>query len=188
METAMRCCALLLLASLTLASAPSLAVADDSTPLPNGANAINETYGDWTTHCQTSTKTDQPKGAVQCAVSLVEVDQKTKQRILTLVFNPGDNGSVKGVLILPFGLSLQNGVTIQIDDGPATSALMFRTCLPAGCLISLDWPSQTVEALGNSKQLKINAQSDQGQAAPFVVSLNGVGPALARAASLVGKQ
>ncbi|MEX0954008.1 MAG: invasion associated locus B family protein [Rhizobiaceae bacterium] len=52
-----------------------------------------------------------------------------------------------GVLILPFGLRLDAGVRLVIDDGTAIDPPRFSTCRPAGCLVSLAFDVAMVTAL-----------------------------------------
>lgn len=175
--------------SMLMAAVPTVVIAaGDAANLPGGASSVVEAHGDWTTRCGAAGKSDTAPGGVQCAVTQQQLDQKTHQRILTLAVNPMSSGGVKGVLIMPFGLALDSGVTLKIDNGPETKPLRFKTCLPAGCLVPLEWPDATVKDLRNAKVLTITAQSDRGGAAPFAVSLNGFGGAFDRAIELTPKQ
>lgn len=47
------------------------------------------------------------------------------------------DGSLASTLILPFGLLLEAGATLQDDDGQPLEPLRFSTCLPAGCVVPL---------------------------------------------------
>ena len=154
--------------------------------LPGGATSLNEAHADWTLGCNTPTQA--AGGAVQCAVSQAQFDKASKRRVLTIVINPQAGGSVKGMLVMPFGLSLDKGVTFQLDAGAVTPAAHFRTCLPAGCLVALDWPEATAKAMRSATTLKVSAVSDNGQPAPFSISLNGFASAMDRAIALPAKQ
>lgn len=158
--------------------------ADDAAGLPDGASTINESHGDWTVRCATAAA-GQPNPGVHCGISQTLMDKKTNKRVLLIGLSQQVGGAVKGTLLMPFGLALKAGATLQIDDGPVTSPASFRTCLPAGCLINLDWPQTTVVALRNAKVLKVHASGDNGQAADFTVSLNGFGSAIDRVSALV---
>jgi invasion protein IalB len=91
---------------------------------------------------------------------------------------------VDGALVLPFGLALDRGVTLQVDDAPAGPALRFRTCLPAGCVVPLSFDARLVAALRKGAALKINAAADNGKDAVFTISLKGFPAALDRTAVL----
>jgi invasion protein IalB len=125
---------------------------------------------------------------VTCAVSQQLFDKKTNKRVLLIALSAEDQGGVKGSLVMPFGLALDSGVTLQIDDGPLTKPIHFRTCLPGGCIIPLEWPAATVQALGAARSLKAAAVADDGQPAPFTISMKGFASALDRAVALTLKQ
>jgi len=170
-------------AALAIAAAP--AIADDATPtLPGGANAISEVHDDWTVRCGVA-QNGAAGAKSTCGISQQQLDNKTKRRVLLLGLAAGDNGGVQGSLVLPFGLLLDAGVTFQIDDGPRTAtASHFRTCLPVGCVVVIDWPASTVTALRSAKKLTVAAQGENSQPATFTVSMKGFGSALDRAIAL----
>jgi invasion protein IalB len=145
--------------------------------LPGGAQAINETYQDWQMVC------GQPQGAKQCAVVQQQTDGKTGQRILGVELRPqGDKA--EGILLLPFGLTLDKGVAIRVGEAEVASGLHFRTCLLAGCLVPLSFDAKTLAALRKTPTLTVNAVGDADQAVPFSISLKGFGPAFDRAIAL----
>ncbi|MBZ9872939.1 invasion associated locus B family protein [Mesorhizobium sp. BR1-1-9] len=55
--------------------------------------------------------------AKRCSMSQQRVG-KNRQRVLALELQAGRDSTVTGVLVLPFGLLLEKGVTLQIDDRP----------------------------------------------------------------------
>lgn len=141
--------------------------------LPGGASSLNETYKDWRVACA-------PQGpAIRCVSSQVQT-QQNGQRVLAIELNPQNGNSVSGTLVMPFGLALDSGVTLQIDDKPALPSARFRTCLPIGCIVSVAFEAQTLVALRAGTVLKVKATADGGAAAPFSISLQGLGSALDR--------
>jgi invasion protein IalB len=153
--------------------------------LPGGATSLTETHADWTLNCGVQPAVS--GGAIACSVGQAQFDKASKRRILTFAVSPQSGGGVKGVVVLPFGLSLDKGVTFQLDAGSITPAAHFRTCLPAGCLVSLDWPDGTVKAMRTATTLKIAATTANGQAAPFSLPMSGFAAALDRAVALTAK-
>ena len=153
--------------------------ADTAPALPGGATAINEVHADWTVRCGTSAT------GTACAVSQQQIDKATKKRVLAIGLSSEPNGGVKGSLMMPFGLLLDSGVTLQIDDGPLTAPVHFRTCMPGGCVIPLEWPAATVTALRTAQKLKVVAQGDDGKPVPFTISMAGFASALDRAIALI---
>jgi invasion protein IalB len=150
------------------------------TALPGGASSLQETYQDWQIACRIVDKTK------SCSMSQQQVGKKN-QRVLAVELQAGSDGAVTGVLVLPFGLLLDKGVTLQIDDKPALAPLRFRTCMPVGCLVPLSFDSDRVSSLGKGTALKLKATaSDADQEVVLTVSLKGFAAALDRMKALAG--
>ena len=154
------------------------ASAQAPTGMPVGASSINETYEDWRVVCVQSEQTR------HCAVGQVQT-QSGGQRLLAIELKAPASGKVTGTVALPFGLSLDRGAQMQIDDTPLGQAQRFRTCLPTGCLIDLDFDSAAVRRLRGGQALRFMTIADGGDEARFTISLRGFGQALDRAAILL---
>lgn len=161
------------LTSFVLAQAPQSAA-----PLRGGTGSLNETHQDWHVACE------QQGTGKRCLLSQQQINPQTRQRVLAVEFNSIGPNKVEGVLMLPFGLSLASGATLQIDDGVAGQQLRYRTCLPGGCLVPLSFDGGSLPALRKGAALRIAAVADGGKATPFSVSLQGFAAALDRAAAL----
>ena len=161
----------------TFLAAP--AMAQQAVTLPGGASSVTETHGDWTVRCTVR----QPDNRIGCIVQQEQVDNQSRQRLLAVEMVPGNDG-VLGTLILPFGLDLDKGITLAIDDGQPMQTLRFRTCLPQGCLVPLSFTPDILPALKSGAALKVATIADGGAATPFSVSLTGFSSALARALEL----
>lgn len=150
--------------------------------LPGGATTLNETHGDWTVACTT------PEGTVRCAVSQVQVNSQSRQRVLSVELTATEGGAAAtGTLVMPFGLALDQGVVLSIDEGEFLPPLRFSTCLPAGCVVPLAFNADAVTAMRTGTALKAKAAAnDSGQEVNFSISLSGFTSALARAAELGG--
>ncbi|MBZ9811081.1 MULTISPECIES: invasion associated locus B family protein [unclassified Mesorhizobium] len=150
--------------------------------LPGGATSLREGHGDWTVSCNVTTQNG--AAAKACALSQEQTDAQSRQRVLAMEVRP--NGEmVQGTLILPFGLALDQGVTLQIDDGVVLPALRFRTCLPGGCLVDLSFEGDTLAALRNGTSLKVKVVADGGKETNLALSLKGFPGALDRTAALL---
>ena len=101
--------------------------------LPGGASTLNETHGDWTVVCSAA------EGPPRCVMSQTQVGGESRQRVLTVELRATEGDAVGGVLVLPFGLNLDDGVSLAIDDAASFGSLRFSTCLPVGCLVPLDF-------------------------------------------------
>lgn len=141
-----------------------------------GASAIREVHGDWIVNCRAPA--NQPH--LQCSVSQQQFAKANGARVLAIALDAQSGGGAAGTIALPFGLSLEKGVTLQIDDAAVSPPWHFHTCLPSGCLVAVSWSKAGVEALRAAKLLKLSAVTDGGKPANFVVSLDGFAAALDR--------
>ena len=155
-----------------------LVQASPASTLPGGASSLNETYKDWRVSC------GQQGGAKRCVLSQVQA-QKNGQRVLAIELNAPAGNSISGTLVLPFGLALESGVTLQIDEKMPMQSLRFLTCLPTGCLVALTFDALTLAALRTGTALKVKAAAVNGTAAPFSIPLPGFATALDRVVTLV---
>ena len=161
----------------------TVAAAEDLSGLPGGATSLREAHGDWVVTCALQSQTGGPNVKL-CGMSQEQTDSNSRQRILAVELKP-DNTGASGILVLPFGLSLDRGVTLQIDDGPAGQPNKFRTCIPVGCVVPVSFDAKTLATLRKASQLKIKAVADGGKETPFAVSLKGFPNAFDRTAALI---
>jgi invasion protein IalB len=157
------------------------ALAQEAAGLPGGATSANESHGDWTVSCAVVPQ----NGAANkvCALSQRQTNGQTRQRVLAVELRPKETGA-EGTLVLPFGLALDQGVALQIDDGQALPGLQFRTCLPGGCLVDLRFDAKTLPILRKSNSLKIKVVADGAGETQLAVSLKGFPGALDRTIAL----
>ncbi|MGE0503563.1 MAG: invasion associated locus B family protein [Rhizobiaceae bacterium] len=165
-----------------LAAAPSMAAAQ--TGLPGGASTLNETHGDWQVACAT------PENVVRCTISQTQVTGQDRKRLLAVELAAAEGGkAANGALVLPFGLRLDDGVRLAIDDKAEPPVLRFSTCVPAGCVVPLAFDADAVKRLSAGTKLGVAATANEGgQDVAFSVSLSGFTSALARAAELTRAQ
>lgn len=164
-------------AILAQAAAPAPAPVETA-GLPGGATSLQENYQDWQVKCEVQGT------AKRCAVSQQQVDAQTHQRALAVELRPVVEEKVDGVFLLPFGLSLEPGITLQVDEAEPAASLRFRTCLPAGCVVPAGFDAALLAALRKGAALKIKAVADGAGPLTFTVSLKGLANALDRATVL----
>ncbi|WP_204268097.1 invasion associated locus B family protein, partial [Escherichia coli] len=70
--------------------------------LPGGATSLNETYQDWTVGCRVVNDTR------SCTITQQQ-QRQDGQRVLAIELRKQADQAVPGLLVLPFGLSLQGG-------------------------------------------------------------------------------
>ncbi|MGL4288785.1 MAG: invasion associated locus B family protein, partial [Phreatobacter sp.] len=159
---------------------PAAAAAAQAAPapsLPGGATSLQESHGDWVVACMVQ------GNAKRCGLTQEQTNQQTRQRVLAMeVTLVGDR--MEGVLLLPFGLVLDQGVVLQIDEQPQGQPLRFRTCLPAGCVVPISFDARQTAALRAGTALKARVQPEGGQASVLTISLKGLGSGLDRSAAL----
>jgi invasion protein IalB len=153
--------------------------AQEVSPLPGGASALREIHGDWTVDCVLA---GEPLAKV-CALTQEQLDP-SRRRQLAIELSPAGE-TLMGRLSLPFGLALEEGIVIGVDDSAPATALRFSTCLPAGCIVPLRFEPEMTRALRSGAVLHIVAAADGGAAAPFAVSLRGFAGALERTITLL---
>jgi invasion protein IalB len=155
------------------------AAAPSNAGLPGGANSLQETYDDWVVVCamQDAGKT--------CVMQQEQRAQQTGQRVLAVELRPAGTGT-EGAMVLPFGLALAKGATVQVDENAATAPLAFSTCLPAGCVTPVTFNAAMLQALRKGAALKIKVAPDGGgDDIVLSVSLKGFSTAFDRTAALL---
>lgn len=156
---------------------PAAATAGSAGPAEPGDNgALNEVHGDWTVLCSASPR--------HCSLGQQLLDRASQRPVLTLGFTLAAQQGLNGLLMMPLGLALAAGVTMQVDRGPLAEPLVFHTCAPTGCPLALMLSGATVETLLSAKALRIGAVGDDGQPRIFTVSMTGFASALARVRAL----
>jgi invasion protein IalB len=147
--------------------------------LPGGATSLQETYDDWAVVCATQ------QSGRSCAMQQEQRAQQTGQRVLAVELRPAGTGA-EGAMVLPFGLALQSGASVQVDEGTAGAAMSFSTCLPAGCVVPVKFDSKMLDGLRKGTALKIKVMPEGGgDAIQLSVSLKGFSAAFDRTAALL---
>jgi len=172
----MRLVRLLLTATLFIAAAmiPQVSVsAQDAPSLPSGATSLQEIFEDWWVAYHVV------EMSTLCFIS--QQQTQNGQRFLTIELHIGSNETVTGGLVLPFGLLLEAGLSLQVDNQPALPVLRFRTCLSVGCVVPLALDAATLCNMRTGTALKIiGKDSKTNEDVPFTVSLDGFSAALDR--------
>jgi invasion protein IalB len=154
--------------------------AQEAPGLPGGATSLQETYQDWLVICGLT------EAGKLCSLSQQQA-QQNGQRVLAIELTVTAEGAVSGNLVLPFGLALAAGATLQVDDQSAQSPMAFSTCFPAGCVVPLTFDAEDIAAMRSGEQLKVNVRVE-GTTEPttLAISLRGFSAALDRTQSLAG--
>jgi invasion protein IalB len=155
------------------------AAATPATQLPNGASSINETYGDWIVDCRLL------EGQKQCMLLQAQGNSQTKQRIFEIQLRTPKDGKAEGTILMPFGLKLDSGAILTLDDKDLGQRLHFSTCTPAGCLLPVSFQTATTDMMKKGKVLTVASLNlNNSEVVAFNISLEGFAAASARIAEL----
>ena len=147
--------------------------------LPNGATAINETYGDWTVDCRVAN--DQRV----CVLVQSQGNSQTGHRVFAIELRTPKDGRAEGTILFPHGMKLENGAVLRLDDKDLGQGLRFSTCLAQGCLLPISFPTVATDAMKAGKALTVAALNlSNNEPVSFNVSLTGFGAALDRIAQI----
>jgi len=161
------------------AAIPALPSPAPAKQLPNGASSITESYGNWTVNCRLN------DGQKLCALSQIQGNKQTGQRTFAIELATPKGGKTEGSVLMPFGVKLDAGATMKLDDKDFAQPLHYATCLPEGCLLPVSFPANSIEAMVKAKVLSLTSVSlGNGQAVTFSVSLDGFPAALKRVSEL----
>jgi len=156
--------------------APSISPpAPQAATLPNGASAINETYGDWTVDCRIA------NGQRLCVLLQSQGNSQTGQRVFAIELRAPKDGRAEGTILFPFGMKLENGAVLRLDDKDLGQGLRFSTCMAQGCLLPISFPTVATNAMKSGKALTVAALNlSNNEPVSFSVSLTGFAAALDR--------
>jgi invasion protein IalB len=168
----------------TLTTGPAMAQQQAaSSDLPGGASSLQETYDDWRVACAVQTAQDGTK-TKRCAVSQEQADANSKQRVLAIEMRYTDK-TLQATFVMPFGLLLDKGISLKVDDNAVGSMLPFHTCLPGGCIVITPIADKSAAALRSGTTLFINAVAENGQPLQVKASLKGLAAGLDRISALM---
>lgn len=150
-----------------------------SVTLPNGADAVKETYGDWAVECRIA------QNARECSVGQYQFDQQQRLLMFSIEITQPKNGDYAAIITMPFGLNLPDGIRLRLGDQPVEQLAAFATCLPTGCLAPFKFSTSSIETMKTTKILTVSAKAYAGgKDTSFNVSLKGFPAAIERLKNL----
>jgi invasion protein IalB len=124
---------------------PAAPAADSGQPPPPG----------WVTRCSSLNR----QSPLDCAVEQTAVLTRTGQLVVLFsVRVPGNTRQPMAFLQLPLGLSLAQGVKLQVDDGKVLD-LPLQTCEAQGCFAAAPIAADLLGEMRRGKQLKVIFQN-----------------------------
>lgn len=157
------------------------AAAPASAPWPNGASSVSESYGDWTMTCnREGTRT-------ACAVLQSQGDRRTGKRQFSIELRTPRDGRAEGMILMPFGMQIEPGVTFKIDERVLGKGAPYTSCVTDGCLVPISLPTIATDTLQTGQMLSVSAvKPDAKEQTVISVPLAGFAAAFTRAIALGG--
>ncbi|MBE7247314.1 MAG: invasion associated locus B family protein [Actinomycetospora chiangmaiensis] len=161
------------------AAAPESAVKPAAWPV--GASSVSESYGDWTVSC------NRPADKPICIVVQSQGDSKTGQRKFGFELSTPKEGRAEGVILMPFGLSIEAGVTFKLDEQALGKGAPYSSCTMEGCMVPISFPTLATNGMRTAKTLIVTGQkAGASEPATITVPLVGFPAAFDRAVALGG--
>ena len=127
----------------------------------------------WTKRCETE---GEKKG--QCELFQRLIVKETGKRVVEFAVGyPEKKDEARGVIVLPLGILLTEGVKLQIDAGQ-TFSVKPRYCGPEGCYAYVNLNKQMLDLMRKGKEAGISFQTLQGKTITVKLSLEGFGKSL----------
>ena len=149
---------------LTLMATGILLTTSASSVLAN--TKTSKTFFGWQVDC---VQTDKAKA---CAMSQILVNQKTKQRVMSMTIRKPKDEESRVVLQVPLGASLASGVILTLDNAKPVM-FVYKTCLPKGCVAEFKLTEEWVTALGGGANCTVSVVGLKGESVPFKIGLKG---------------
>lgn len=168
------------------------AVPSDSLADSLAAPAAQPADGAWFVRCNPVDDAQTPDGGGDEAANMsaakagqCEIFQRLNQAQTGMRFvefavgapRPTD-GIARGVIILPLGIYLPDGVLLQIGDGPSFKAAI-RSCTRNGCVSHVNLSRDLIQMLESSETLTLHLKADNGQKLQVKMPLKGFAPRFA---------
>lgn len=102
----------------------------------------------------------------------------TGQRVVEMAIGfPDDKDAARGIFILPLGILLQPGVTMQIDDNPPLKFAV-RYCVPNGCVAYVNLNDTILDMLKKGESANVIVKQANGEDITLPIVLKGITKAL----------
>jgi invasion protein IalB len=163
-----------LLVSAAIAAGAALAE-DNALPTLGGADAANPAPG-WVSACTAPSR----DGPLECRMEQRAVLKQTGQLVASVTIRvPADSRKPVLLVRVPLGLSLESGVTLDVDGAKGRS-LPLQTCDAGGCYAGAPLPADFLAALQKGDKLDIIFQSLEKAPLKLVMPLVGFSDAYAK--------
>lgn len=146
---------------------------------PAGADTVTETYGEWTTSCARA------EAQVACMVMQTQGDRNTGRRQFAFELRTPKDGRAEGVILMPFGLAIEPGVSFKLDEATLGKGAFYISCTAEGCLVPVSFPTLATDSMKTAKALVVTGKkASNDEAVTITLPLAGFATAFERAAAL----
>lgn len=105
---------------------------------------------------------------------------KTSQKLLEFALGyPKDQKGAQGVIVLPLGFIMTDGIGLQLDEGKTNKA-MVRFCNQSGCYVYMNLPESFVTGMTKGQQMSVYFLDGTGKKVRIQMPLEGFGDTLAQ--------
>ena len=154
------------------------AAASGSAQWPAGASSVSESYGDWTMNC------NREEARTDCVIIQSQGDRRSGKRLFSVELRTPKDGKTEGLILMPFGLQIEPGVTFKLDDRALGKGAPFSTCVADGCLVPISLPTLATDTMKTAQNLTVTAKKpDVEEPQVITVPLSGFAAAFARASA-----
>ncbi|MEL6060776.1 MULTISPECIES: invasion associated locus B family protein [unclassified Methylobacterium] len=160
-------------------AAPAAAPAPARAAWPTGASTVTESYGDWSMTCT------HPGEKITCIVAQAQGDSQTGRRKFGIELQTPVNGRAEGIVMMPFGLSIEPGIAFKLDEQVLGKGAPYTACGADGCFVPISFPTLALDGMRTAKKLfVIGHKAGSSDDATIAVPLEGFAQALDRAVAL----
>lgn len=137
------------------------------------ASQPNQAKHAWTKRCEKDSK--------YCEIFQRIIVKENQKRLVEFAvgFPNKDSEKAQAALILPLGIMVAEGVTVQLQGIKETKAPV-KTCTEAGCLAVFEVPDDTLNAMINSDKVTVLFKGAAGKPFQVIMSLGGFADELSK--------
>ena len=131
---------------------------------------------------QWATRCDEPKDGKpkNCEAFQSLTVTETKQRFMEIAFaHPKDAKETSVAIVLPLGIIVSAGGTLQADEDPEGKKFQILTCVPEGCVARFNLDDAFMDKLKKAKSLTVGLAETTGKPMNVKLSLEGFADAFA---------
>lgn len=151
--------------ALALFAAPALAA--DKAPAQKPASEVIDSG--WNMRCNTKKP---EKNACEVFKKLSQGENGPRIAEFAIGF-PKDQDAASGVIILPLGILLEKGISMQVDSGKPY-VFQIRYCTNAGCFSYVSLKPALLDEIKKGKKLNFAFKTSEGQKVNLIMALDGL--------------